>query len=189
MDIMPAFKWCFGRGSGLARARVWALASFWAWSVPAQVGGADSIVLGDHPGGGTVQLDGATQKAELSTPDGRFPLWDGIHRLQDGSVVRVQSGIVIKDDHVQQHLGTPPYSPEVARDLCRELEAKVCGQAGACLSHEPCQAVRQLLQMIEEDIRRGPVDAPGPSLERQCQEALGRETFFQPCPTEPAAAR
>ena len=53
--------------------------------------------------GGHIEVDPATNKPWISTPEGaHVPLWNGVHRLQDGSTVTVREGVMVPNEEVLQ---------------------------------------------------------------------------------------
>lgn len=110
------------------------------------------------------------------------PLWDGVHRLENGQVLRIENGIAVRDRTVMQ--ARP--EPRVVREevpACEMLARKSCGLGGSCSTSESCRHAQQLLGFYREVGfgERG-------RIEKQCREALGDTQFFRPCPVPPKSA-
>ncbi|MEJ1342523.1 MAG: hypothetical protein RPU14_10730 [Candidatus Sedimenticola sp. (ex Thyasira tokunagai)] len=135
--------------------------------------------------GSSVTVDPTTGKAVRHTDGGSTPLWDGTHRLKDGSVVIIRDGIAISGADTKQTETMPANettekvetSPSMAVSPCMKLMVKVCGFNGACSQSPACSPARQLVQLEREDAWRG---SPGESF-GQCTNALKQEDFFTPC--------
>ena len=138
--------------------------------------------------GSLITVDPVTGKATRYTDSGTNQLWDGTHRLDDGSVVIVRDGIVISGANNQQAAqpeARQPLAPEAttasaeAVSPCMELMIKVCGFNGVCNKSPACSPARQLLKLEGEEAWRGGIKK-GESA-GQCREALQQEKFFKPC--------
>jgi len=149
--------------------------------------------------GTLVRVDPRTQRVEHFTPRGAAQLWDGAHRLQDGSVIIVKDGVILSGGGEQ---GAPPQAPaqtpppraepaqpqpqseppatgrSAASDpACIHLVIKVCGFDGQCGGAEACSPARQLLALEEDELRQG---LPSYTT-KQCHDALNDQDFFKPC--------
>jgi hypothetical protein len=101
-----------------------------------------------------------------------------VHSLNNGAVIIVRNGVVIKDVAIieAQH--------EQERDrlnaACMQLVRKVCGEHNECSSEPACDPARQLLAMEREELNES---WAGMVLETSthCLEGLGNEAFFTPC--------
>jgi hypothetical protein len=141
--------------------------------------------------GTRVQIDPRTNRATTFDNRGQSTaLWDGVHRLQDGSIITIRSGVVIPNMGIvesQRRLPRQTEVPEVDPDhACAELVRKVCGPANQCRASEPCSAATQLQEMDaaeRADIRHNAAELDTP---KKCQEALRDSGYFSPCS---AAAR
>jgi hypothetical protein len=54
------------------------------------------------PDGTRVEVDTTTRKAWRVEGGERTPLWDGVHRMEDGSVVIVRDGTVVPNETMIQ---------------------------------------------------------------------------------------
>lgn len=153
------------------------------WSAPLQ-------------GGGTVKVDPRTNRATILRNGVETQLWDGVHRLEDGSTLTIHSGQAIPNEgilrsrrlpaepeptEVDQWVGAPivGYSP------CERLERRVCGADQACIAAESCDLARQLLAMEVQERRDN--DSPNymTPASGQCQEADQDKALFVTCGREP----
>lgn len=128
--------------------------------------------------GSHIAIDPATNRVTRMVDGESTPLWDGVHNLDNGAVIIVRNGVVIKDVAIieAQH--------EQERDklnaACMQLVRKVCGEHNECSSQSSCDPARQLLAMEREELTES---WAGMVLESSthCLEGLGNETFFKPC--------
>ncbi len=140
---------------------------------------------GSLQGGGLVTVDPNTNKATLYTDKGSTQLWDGTHRLQDGSVIIVENGIVTSGAGTHQTAITPPVSVEPgaeapASSACVELVIKVCGFNGECSDQKACSPARQLMQLERDEAWQSRSQGPNKT-STQCREALENEAYFTRC--------
>ncbi len=135
--------------------------------------------------GGVVTLDPDTNRATLYTDQGATQLWDGSHRLRDGSVLTVENGVVISRSGAPRTPAIPETAPEPgleapASSACVELVIKVCGFNGECGDAPACSPARQLMQLERDEAwqtrSQGPNQTTG-----QCREALQNEAYFSRC--------
>ena len=140
---------------------------------------------GRLPDGSGVEIDAATHRAWRLEDGQRTPLWDGVHRLEDGSVVIVRDGVAVPNPAMLETWSeAPPRAAERESGLCLELVQRVCGagegENSACAGSEPCRLARELLKMSRESLP-GEVEAQAESsVGTQCREAL-TNAFFAPC--------
>jgi hypothetical protein len=85
------------------------------------------------------------------------PLWDGTHRLEDGSTLIIRRGIAVP---------------------------KVCGPENECLDTEVCPAVSQLVDREWEERRASHNRGYMTPTSGQCMQALDDTEFFVKCPIE-----
>ena len=143
-------------------------------------------------GGGEVRVDPRTNRATVLRGGVETQLWDGSHRLQDGSTLIIRSGQAVPNAAIlgsrrlpgqperpraEQWVGVPivGYSP------CERLVRRVCGLSQECSSVQACEPARQLLGMEQQerkanDNRNYMTHASG-----QCQEADQDKAFFVSC--------
>ena len=129
--------------------------------------------------GNELRYDPQTSRVETRINGQVRPMWDGVHRLEDGQVLRIQNGIAVRDATVMQ---SAPRQ-ESLRDevsICRRLARSSCGLAGSCGHTESCRHASQLLTFHNEA-----AFGDRHKIERQCLEALDDSVLFKPCPLPP----
>ncbi|MFD2111406.1 hypothetical protein [Thiorhodococcus fuscus] len=130
--------------------------------------------------GTRVEVDSQTHRAWQLDHGQRHPLWDGVHRLADGSVVIVREGTAVPQAGMLDAWSRPeaPEIPETgARSAdCGRLVDHACGKGWRCVRAEPCRVARQLGAMADAAETAEAADA----FAAQCREALG-SAFFVPC--------
>jgi hypothetical protein len=139
--------------------------------------------------GTRLQVDPRTNRATaLDSRGNATQLWDGVHRLEDGSIITIRSGVMVPNKGLleSQRPVAPSEVTEINPDIaCSELVGKVCGIGKECEASQPCSAARQLLDLDTQehaDVRhRAPVLATA----AKCQEALRDPGFFAPCKPPP----
>jgi len=145
--------------------------------------------------GGTVEVDPRTNRPVLIENGRETQLWDGVHRLDDGSVIRIESGRIVPTTDMLGG-GSPPSEaaePEGpdqdgqpadalvdGTSPCERLVLKVCGAARACWREVACEAARQLREMEREEWLKGADPKVITESGKQCREAMDN-TFFAPC--------
>lgn len=135
--------------------------------------------------GGVVSVDPRTNKARVYTGKTSTQLWDGTHRLNDGSVIIVRDGIVTSGAGSAAPLAAEPIANDeqtvpLASSACVELVIKVCGFSGECKDATGCSPARQLMQLEKDEAWQSRSKGPnGTSM--QCREALQNEKFFSRC--------
>jgi hypothetical protein len=150
-----------------------------------------AAIAADGPGwnrstsqGATIAVDPATNKATISGADGsRAPLWDGVHRLDDGRTLTVRSGVVVPDVDMSsmRHEPVPPIAEDpMAVSPCVALVRRACGVEGECAGQTACDLAGQLMQFETEERRERPGTPPTSALQ-QCRDALSNPTTFPVC--------
>ena len=136
---------------------------------------------GTLPDGAEVQVDPETHKATRIEGGTAHPLWDGVHRMDDGAVVIVRDGIAVPNEEIlQSGEGQPAEQETLVGRPCEILAERVCGPEGRCASAPACPPARQL--RIQESREHAAAMDRGRSTPSgdQCLEALGND-FFAPC--------
>ena len=140
--------------------------------------------------GSRIYVDPGTNRPILRSPQGVVtPLWDGVHRLQDGRSVTVREGVMVPNREViELRRGVPQGAtrPFVVAEAppCVVLVRKVCGLNDECANANPCSHARQLhvISLDEErEIVASGISSVVPQTPLQCAEALKDEAFFVPC--------
>lgn len=133
--------------------------------------------------GSQVQINPQTNKATRLTEKGSSQLWDGTHRLNDGSVIIVRDGIVISGGaktRIEPADEEAEIVPHKQVSACTSLVIKVCGFSGACNQHPACSPARQLMKLEQDEARQSNRSGPNQTT-AQCKEALASEKFFSAC--------
>jgi hypothetical protein len=123
-----------------------------ALATPAALGLAWTGTL---PGGGELQVDPSTHRATRVDGGEARPMWDGVHRLDDGSVVIIRDGAAVPTESMLNTWeGAAPAAQTPQDRPCEQLERRVCGQDNACRSSAACLRARSLLNAEREVQRR-----------------------------------
>lgn len=139
---------------------------------------------GTLPGGGELQVDPDTHRATRVDGGYSVPMWDGVHRLDDGSVVIIRDGTAVPTEQMLNAWDTgAPRQDELADRPCEQLERLVCGDDNACRSSAACYSVRRMLNAEREATRRLPpgVGGGGSTDESKACESALRGQRFPPC--------
>ena len=143
-------------------------------------------------GGGEVRVDPRTNRATVLRHGVETQLWDGAHRLQDGSTLIIRSGQAVPNTAIlrarrmpdiperpraEQWIGVPiaGYSP------CERLVRRVCGIEQECANEKPCDLAWQLLDMEHQERKRNASPNYMTYSSGQCQEADQDRAFFISC--------
>lgn len=140
--------------------------------------------------GGVISVDPSTNKATVYSDQGSVQLWDGTHRLQDGSVVIVKDGVLTSHRGSADAPEPVPIPREAAAarsdSVCVSLAIKVCGFNGEC-SHSPaCSPARQLMKLERDEAAQ--TGGTGQQTSTQCRDAMLNEEFFRRCERRHQAA-
>jgi hypothetical protein len=131
--------------------------------------------------GQPIRVDPDTKKATITEKGVATPLWDGVHRLRDGSSITVRSGIVVPNRPILgagQDVDSPFVKPGASP--CRVLGRKVCGLHDECATAQACGVARQLVELEGEVSSSDPTASPHLT-QQQCREGLQDEAFFPAC--------
>jgi hypothetical protein len=138
--------------------------------------------------GGAVTVDPGTNRATVTRDGVTTPLWDGAHRMQDGSILIIKQGISVSREPVH---GTrlPPIpkavewegAPIVGHSPCEKLVNRVCGVQGRCGKSEACNLARQLLSMEQDE--RAASDNPNRMTytSGECHQVKADRELFPSC--------
>lgn len=98
--------------------------------------------------GGEIRVDPRTNRPTVTIDGRETQLWDGVHKLQDGSKLTVESGRVTPNEEMiesrQPHPVPPPPStdnlgePILGLSPCERLVRKVCGTDEVCANAKAC---------------------------------------------------
>jgi hypothetical protein len=128
--------------------------------------------------GSQISIDPATNKATRVIDGESAPLWDGVHQLNNGAVIIVRDGVVVRDETIIQ--AEQAQERDRLNAACMQLVKKVCGPHNECQSHPACDPARQLLALERDELNESWAGAVRES-STNCLEALGNEAFFQVC--------
>ena len=108
--------------------------------------------------GGVVTVDPDTNRATVTRDGVATPMWDGTHRMQDGSVLIINRGIVVPNKAILEPSRLPPPeaeewegAPIAGYSPCEKLARRVCGVKNRCGEVEGCNLARQLLDMEQDE--------------------------------------
>lgn len=126
--------------------------------------------------GSHISIDPHTNKVTRTVDGGATPLWDGVHRLDNGAVIIVRDGVVMKDMAIIE--AQKEQNRDRLNAACMQLVKKVCGVHDECDAYPACDPARQLLAMEHEELNES-----GAVLETSthCLEGLDNNQFFKAC--------
>ncbi len=138
--------------------------------------------------GNEVVVDPGTNRATVTVDGVSTQLWEGTHRLQDGSVLIIRNGIAVPNKTILESRELPLPEPSEWEDApiigyspCEKLVRRVCGKAGRCVDFMGCNPSQQLLSMEREEREA----SSNPNLmtytSGQCLKADRDREFFASC--------
>jgi hypothetical protein len=108
-------------------------------------------------------------------------MWDGVHRLDDGSVVIIRGGTAVPTESMLRSWeGGAPTVDQLEGRPCEQLERRVCGPSNECRATAACLSARSLLNAEREAQRRAPIGAgarPETAAAADCAAALKDPKF------------
>ncbi len=137
----------------------------------------------DMQDGSIIRIDPYTNKATRFSDQGAVQLWDGAHRMQDGSTVIVKDGIVTSglDSAPSSQSSVKPeegfFKPTSA---CIDLVIKVCGFNGECGNAQACSPAHQMMKLEADEAWQSRNEGANQTT-IECRKALLNEEFFSPC--------
>jgi len=151
-------------------------------------------------GGGTVTVDPRTNRISVQKHGVQTPLWDGVHRLEDGSSITVRSGQVVPNEQILRARGQPDVpeesegpgaevwigAPIVGFSPCEKLVRRVCGENQQCAGQDGCAAATQLVEMEQQERAAQATASRMTYSSGQCQEADRDRQFFATCGAQAA---
>jgi hypothetical protein len=128
--------------------------------------------------GSQISIDPRTNKATRRADGEVVPLWDGVHQLNNGAVIIVRDGVVVRDAAIIE--AQQQQNRDKLNAACTQLVKKVCGVHHECNSAPACGPARQLFAMERDELSSS---WSGSVMESStlCLEAMGNENFFNPC--------
>ena len=144
-------------------------------------------------GGGTVTVDPDTGRATVTRDGVTSSLWNGVHRLQDGSVLIVNHGEVVPGEHAASppRQLPPPDTADwedvkiVGYSPCERLARQVCGRHNECAAVEACRSSQQLLAMEQDERTRADDGSRMTYTSGQCLGASKDMEYFSACRPAP----
>ncbi len=132
-------------------------------------------------GGGMVNVDPYTHKPTVQYNGGKTQLWNGVHEMDDGSVIIVRDGVAIPDERMI-NTWTRQTQAQVSDqpDHCEELVRKVCGFGNECAGSGPCTTARQLRTLEQDELRQAPYGQVSASA-GECEAGLADSALFPRC--------
>ncbi len=142
-------------------------------------------------GGGAVTVNPDTRRATVTKDGVSSQLWDGAHRMEDGSVLIVNHGEVVPGEATDIPRQLPPPEASDWEDVkivgyspCEQLVHHVCGQQNQCATAEACNASRQLLTMEQGERTRADDGSRMTYTSGQCLQAKEDYSYFAACRAE-----
>lgn len=132
-------------------------------------------------GGSEVSVDPDTRRAIGTINGQQRPLWDGVHRLEDGSTLIVRDGIAVPTSTmIERWEGDSEPEPVYEYRYCTQLVRKTCGFDDGCDTAAACLRARTLLgdearEQLELDAKRATEVQTATSA--RCQQALSDPSF------------
>lgn len=109
------------------------------------------------------------------------PLWDGVHRLSDGTVITVRSGVMVPNEDVMtlRRGEIPEAEPRAFSAACNDLVLQACGLSEECAAAEPCNLAKQLRELAS---KQSPQESDQHEwAETRCQQGLTDPQMFPVC--------
>jgi len=122
------------------------------WSFPMAADAGDWV--GELENGGEILVDPDSHRAYRIDGGYEGPMWDGVHRLQDGTTVIVNDGIAVPTRGMYSAWEEAGVET-VDRPWCERLVAKSCGVTGGCSKSPGCERARALLEAERSGRQQG----------------------------------
>ena len=142
----------------------------------------------DLQGGGTVTVDPDTRRATITRDGVTSPLWNGVHRLQDGSAMIISNGEVVTGTVADTPHKLPPPElsdwegmPIAGYSPCEQLTHRVCGLKNQCATAESCNLAQQLLTMERDERSKAEDGSRMTFTSGQCVKARQDDVYFAQC--------
>jgi hypothetical protein len=138
--------------------------------------------------GNEVAVDPHTNRATVNVDGVTTQLWEGTHRLQDGSILIIRRGIAVPNKSILGARELPDAEPEEWEDIpiigyspCEKLVRRVCGKEGQCVDASSCNPSQQLLGMEREEREISNNRNLMTYTSGQCLKAESDKEFFSTC--------
>ena len=138
--------------------------------------------------GNEVMVDPNTNRATVTVEGITTQLWEGTHRLQDGSILVIRNGIAVPNKKILETRELPVPEPAEWEDLpivgyspCEKLVRRVCGKEGQCVDARGCNPSQQLLSMERQERESSSNRNLMTYTSGQCLKAENDQEFFASC--------
>jgi hypothetical protein len=129
---------------------------------------------GQLKGGGAVRIDAQTHKPALYGGESVTPLWDGVHEMEDGSVVTVREGVAIPNETLYHSWSTENSLPANEQITpCTRLVQQTCGLQSECSARQPCIQAQQLEHAAADNLPA--------NVTQECHKGLSDAKSFPMC--------
>jgi hypothetical protein len=120
--------------------------------------------------GSQLHVDPETRRAVRDQGGFQTQMWDGTHRLENGSVVIIKDGTAVPTRGMLETWDAGPPQAAQVRPECERLVQRVCGPQDACGQAGPCLSARKLMQDAGTEGQAG-------GGEEACVKALSDSAF------------
>lgn len=142
--------------------------------------------------GGQVVVDPDSNRVTVTRDGVTTPLWDGVHRLKDGSVITVRKGQVVPNEAIlrAREQPKPPVTDQAqtwegyaiqGESPCERLVQRTCGAQQQCAQAPGCDLARQLLDMERDERAKAWTPDTMTYSSGQCMEAAKDPQLFADC--------
>ena len=138
--------------------------------------------------GGSVTVDPNTNRATVTRDGVTTPLWDGTHRLEDGSILIIRRGTSVPREPMAAPRPIPETeaekwagAPIIGYSPCERLVQRSCGAHNECLKEESCNLAQQLLTMEQDERAASENRNRMTYTSGQCQEVEKDRALFPYC--------
>ena len=138
--------------------------------------------------GDVVTVDPDSNRATVTRDGATIPMWDGAHRMQDGSVLIINRGIAVPNKAILEPSQLPPPeaeewegAPIAGFSPCEKLSRRVCGKKNQCEKIEGCTLARQLLDMEQDERAASENRNRMTYTSSQCQNVIADAELFPLC--------
>jgi hypothetical protein len=128
--------------------------------------------------GTQLRVDPETRRAVRDQDGSQRPMWDGVHYLDDGSMVIIRDGTAVPTRGMLETWDSGP-DPRAAQASpeCERLVQRVCGPQDACGQSGSCLSARKLLQDAVSTAADAAPGAPAGDSGGACAKALSDPAF------------
>jgi len=129
--------------------------------------------------GSVVEVDPGSRRAMRYYNGGTTPMWDGTHRLEDGSVIIVHDGQAVPTESmIESWEAASRFDPSLRERYCEQLVRKVCGFRDECARDPVCLTARRMRGEQRAVERQAQLGAPPQTTGGEaCREALDSADF------------